>query len=101
MALNDEIIVEIFPGSVDERSGEFKNDDGELVSYTTRKQGAKLETMGFVYPYDVRLDKGQAPFAPGRYRMVTGKMLTVNKGVHGFSKFAVLEPLSKSDAKGM
>lgn len=98
MALNEEIIIEVFPGSVDERSGSFKNDAGEDVQYTTRKQAAKLETMGFVYPYEVRLDKGQAAFAPGRYRMVPGKMLTVNKGVHAFSKFAVLEPLPAPSA---
>lgn len=96
MALNDEVIVEVFPGSVDERSGTFKNDDGDEVSYTTRKQSAKLETMGFVYPYDVRLDKGQSPFPAGRYRMNVAKMLTVNKGAHLFSKYPVLEPLAKA-----
>lgn len=95
MALSDEVIVEVFPGSVDERSGTFKNDAGEDVQYTTRKQSAKLETLGFVYPYEVRLDKGQAPFPPGRYRLVVAKMLTVNKGAHQVSKFPVLEPLAK------
>lgn len=98
MALNEEIIVEVFPGSVDERSGTFKDDEGNEREYTTRKQEAKLETMGFAYPYQVRLDKGQAPFAPGRYRMVVGKMLTVNKGAHAVSKFPVLEPLAASKA---
>lgn len=95
MALNDEVIVEVFPGSVDERSGTFKNDAGDSVEYTTRKQLAKLESMGFVYPYDVRLEKGQAPFQPGRYRLNLAKMLTVNKGAHNVSKFPVLEPLPK------
>jgi len=93
MALNDDVIVEVFPGSVDERSGTFKDDSGEQREYTTRKQAGKLETMGFAYPYEIRLDKGQAPFAPGRYRMVVGKMLTVNKGAHNVSKFPVLEPI--------
>lgn len=99
MSLNEEIVVEVFPGSVDERSGSFKNDAGEEVQYTTRKQPGKIECMGFVYPYDVRLDKGQAPFSPGRYRMVVGKMLTVNKGAHAFNKFPVLVPLAAASAK--
>lgn len=90
--MNSDIVVEVFPGEVEEREGVFTNDAGDEVKYQTRKQKAKLESGGFAYPYDVRLEKDQKPFAPGRYRMNPAKMLTVNKGVHGFSKYPVLEP---------
>lgn len=94
MALNDDVIVEVFEGKPVERSGSFKNDNGEQVEYSTRKQEGKLEARGFAYPYEIRLEKDQAPFAPGRYRMNVAKMLTVNKGAHNIGKYAVLEPLA-------
>lgn len=93
MALNDDVIVEVLDAKLNERSGSFTNVAGEVVDYTTRKQEGKLESRGFVYPYDIRLDKGQPPFAVGRYRMNVAKMIAVNKGVHSISKFPVLEPL--------
>lgn len=89
---SSEIVVVIEPGDVRERSGTFIDDEGKERAYKTRKQAARLEVGGFVYPYDVRLEDGQAPFKPGRYRMNPAKMLTVNKGAHSFSKYAVLEP---------
>jgi hypothetical protein len=92
--MNSDIVVEVLEGQPDERSGTFKNDAGEEIEYSTRKQKARLEAGGFAYPYDVRLEKDQKPFAPGRYRMNPTKMLTVNKGVHGFSKYPVLEPVA-------
>jgi len=53
---------------------------------------------GFAYPYDVRLEDGQPPYAKGRYRFAMEKMLQVNKGAHSLSKFTRLVPLSA--AKG-
>lgn len=90
----NDVIVEVLPGSVSERDGTFVNDKGESVEYSTRKQPARLECNGFAYPYDVRLEKDQAPFQPGRYRLALERMLQVNKGAHGVSKFAVLDPIS-------
>lgn len=97
--MNSEIVVVIEPGQVKERAGSFKNDAGETVEYKTRKQEARLEAGGYAYPYEVRLEHGQPPFSPGRYRMRPEKMLSVNKGAHSFSKFPVLEPLPAAAAK--
>lgn len=94
MSVNSEVIVEVFPGDVESRGGTFKNDKGEDVQYETHKQAGRLESNGFAYPYDVRLEKGQKPYAPGRYRMNLAAMLTVNKGAHNVSKFPKLEPLA-------
>jgi len=92
--MNADVIVEVLPGSVKERKGEFKNDDGEMVAYETRSQEGRLECNGFAYPYSVRLEKGQPEFKPGRYRLAVEKMLTVNKGAHNFSRYPVLEPVA-------
>lgn len=90
--MNDQLIfVTVLPGTVDERKGTFTNDKGEEISYETRNQGARLESAGFIYPYDVRLQKDQAAYAPGRYRMCIESMLTVNKNKHGLDKFPILE----------
>lgn len=89
-----DVIVHVLPGSVDERDGEFKNDQGETVKYSTRKQEARLEANGFAYPYSVRLEKDQRAWPVGAYRLAVEKMIQVNKGAHGFSKFAALEPIA-------
>lgn len=89
--MNDQVIVVIPEGDVQERNGSFKNDQGEQVDYSTRKQAARLETGGFAYPYEVRLEKDQPAFKPGRYVMAMHKMLQVNKGVHSIAKYPVLE----------
>lgn len=91
--MNADVIVEVLPGSVKERKGEFTNDAGDKVAYETRSQDGKLECNGFAYPYTVRLEKDQPEFKPGRYRLSLEKMLTVNKGAHFLAKFPVLEPL--------
>lgn len=94
-------IVTIKDGELTEKSGSFKNDAGENVEYHTRKQPGKLETSdGFVYPYDVKLEKDQKPYAPGRYELLVGEMLTVAKGQHLISKYPVLRalPATKSGA---
>ncbi|MCD9096530.1 single-stranded DNA-binding protein [Luteimonas fraxinea] len=97
--MNTEVIVEVFEGDVDIRGGTFKNDQGEQVEYETRKQPARLESNGYAYPFDVRLEKGRAPFPPGRYVMDCGAMLSVNKGAHAISKFPILravKPVAKA-----
>lgn len=93
MAANSEIIVEVVGDKANERKGEFKNDKGETVAFETRKQEARMHVNGFVYPYDVRLENGQKEFAPGRYRLATEKMISVNKGVHNIARYPVLEPV--------
>lgn len=89
-----DVIVEVLPGSINEKEGTFTNDKGEEVKYATRKQSARLESNGFAYPYDVRLEKDQPAFQPGRYRLALERMLQVNKGAHGVSKFPVLVPVT-------
>lgn len=91
---NEEVIVEILPGEVKDSQGEFTNDEGEKIAYHTRKQPSRLETGGFAYPYDVRLEKDQKAYPPGRYRMRVSAMLTVNKGMHYIQKYPVLEALT-------
>ena len=84
------IKVTVLDATVAERGGSFKNDAGENVEFTTRKQRAKLETGGFAYPFDVRLDKGQPAYAVGEYELDVAAMAQVNKGVLSLSKFTVL-----------
>jgi len=89
------IKVTVLDSQVDERGGSFKNDRNEDVQYSTRKQKGKLETGGFAYPFDVRLDKGQQPYAIGEYELDVASMAQVNKGVVTLSKFTVLRQLGK------
>lgn len=92
----DNIIkVTVLKNEIDERVGTFKNDAGDIVEYTTRKQKAKLETGGFAYPFDVRLDNGQSAYAVGEYELDVAAMAQVNKGVVTLSKFTVLRQLGK------
>lgn len=93
------IKVTVLKFEIDERGGNFKNDKGENVAYTTRKQKAKLETGGFAYPFDVRLDSGQPGYPEGDYELDVESMLQVNKGVATLSKFTVLRQLPKSAAR--
>lgn len=75
------------------KEGDFKNDKGEKVEYTTVKQKARLESNGFAYPFDVRLEEGQKDYPEGDYELDVAAMLNVNKGVASLSKFAVLRKL--------
>lgn len=90
--MNVEIKVTVLDAEPIERSGEFDGRDGEKISYTTRKQKAKLEAGGFAYPFDVRLEDGQKPYPVGDYTLDVGAMLAVNKGVASLGKFTVLTP---------
>ncbi|KWV12248.1 single-stranded DNA-binding protein [Xanthomonas translucens pv. translucens] len=86
------IKVTVLDGAVIERGGTFEDDSGKERSYTTRKQKAKLEVGGFAYPFDVRLEEGQKPYAAGDYDLDIGSMAQVNKGVLSLSKFTALTP---------
>lgn len=97
--MENQIKVTVLNSSIDERGGTFKNGEGEEIEYTTRKQKAKLETGGFAYPFDVRLDKGQAPFPEGEYYLDVASMAQVNKGVLSLSKFTALTPVQKTAAR--
>lgn len=92
--MNEQIKVTVLDEQPVERSGEFDGRDGEKISYTTRKQKARLEAGGFAYPFDVRLDDGQRPYPKGDYALDVGAMLAVNKGVATLSKFTALRPLA-------
>lgn len=91
--------VTVLKSDIDERGGSFKNDAGEMVEFTTRKQKAKLEAGGFAYPLDVRLDKGQPGYPEGEYELDIESMISVNKGVINLSKFTVLRQLPKAPAR--
>ena len=91
--MSDQVIVEVLDDQVQTKGGTFKNDAGEDVSYSTRKQDARLEVGGFAYPYSVRLEDGEPPYPKGRYRFAVEKMLQINKGAHSLGKFTRLAPL--------
>ncbi|MDF2480061.1 MAG: StPhphiSHP2 gp2 [Stenotrophomonas indicatrix] len=90
------IKVTVLKSDVEERKGSFKNDAGEMVEFTTRKQRAKLEAGGFAYPLDVRLDNGQTGYPEGEYELDVDSMIQVNKGVINLSKYTALRPLQKA-----
>lgn len=90
------IKVTVLKSEIDERGGSFKNDKGEDVAYSTRKQKGKLETDGFAYPFDVRLQDGQPGYPQGEYELDVESMLQVNKGVATLSKYTVLRQLPKA-----
>lgn len=93
------IKVTVLKSEIDERGGSFKSDKGENVDYRTRKQKARLETDGFAYPFDVRLQDGQPGYPQGDYELDIESMLQVNKGVASLSKFTVLRPVQKTAAR--
>lgn len=88
--------VTVLKSEIDERKGSFKNESGEIVEFTTRKQKARLEAGGFAYPFDVRLDNGQSGYPEGEYELDVESMLQVNKGVASLSKFTVLRMVPKA-----
>jgi hypothetical protein len=91
-------LVTILSADVDEKSGTFTDDDGKDRAFTTRKQKARLEVNGFAYPYEVRLQSGQAPYPAGQYVLDLGAMLDVAKGSHVISRYPVLIPAVKKAA---
>ncbi|MFD0727051.1 single-stranded DNA-binding protein [Lysobacter brunescens] len=92
----DQIKVSVLSANVEERKGTFTDDSGKDREFTTRKQKAKLEVGGFAYPFDVRLENGQQPYAPGEYLLDPAAMLTVNKGALNWGRFPVLRSLAES-----
>lgn len=95
------IKVTVLKSDVEERKGSFKNDAGEMVEFTTRKQKAKLEAGGFAYPLDVRLDNGQTGYPEGEYELDVDSMIQVNKGVINLSKFTVLRAIPKAPPRAL
>lgn len=92
----EQIKVSVLSAQVEERSGTFEDDNGKQRDFTTRKQKAKLEVGGFAYPFDVRLENGQQPYAPGDYVLDAAAMLTVNKGALNWGRFPVLRSVAES-----
>ena len=84
--------VTILKAEVEERDGTFKDDSGNDRQYKTRKQKAKLEMGGFIFPLDIRLEDGQKPYPLGDYTFDLDEMLSVNKGTLNLSKFTKLIP---------
>lgn len=96
--MNQSNRVTITDATVNAREGSFKNDKGEDVSYSTRKQSAKLEIGGFAYPFDVRLEDGQKPYEVGSYVLDLEAMVSVNKGAINLSKYPTLRPVTPAKA---
>lgn len=88
--------VTVLSDEVDAREGSFQNERGEDVKYATRKQKARLDVQGFAYPYDVRLEKDQKPYAPGEYVLDLAAMVQCNKGSINLSKYPVLRAVRTS-----
>ncbi len=86
--MNPKVTIE--SNEVTEREGSFKGSNGDVIDYATRKQNARLDVGGFAYPYEVRLEAGQKPYAPGVYEMDLAAMLEVNKKNAALSKYPVL-----------
>lgn len=76
-----------------DKEGSFTNDAGDSVSYSTRKQAARVECGGFVYPYELRLDKDQKPYPVGAYQFDWAQTLEFNKKNMGLGKFPRLAPV--------
>ena len=87
------IKVTVLSAKIIEFTGNFKGRDGEDIEYTTRKQDARLESAGFAYPYDVRLEEGEEAYALGDYELDVDRMVTVNKKTHSIDKYTKLKPL--------
>lgn len=92
------IKVTVIKGTVEEKSGTFKDNDGKDREYTTRKQKAKIEAAGFAYPFDVRLEDGERAYPEGEYLLDVDSMLQVNKGVAVLGKYTKLIPANKARA---
>ncbi|HEY1138424.1 MAG TPA: single-stranded DNA-binding protein [Xanthomonadaceae bacterium] len=91
----EHIKVTVLSAQVEERSGTFTDDSGKHREFNTRKQKAKLEVGGFAYPFDVRLENGQQPYAPGEYVLDAAAMLTVNKGALNWAKYPALRSIAE------
>ena len=87
------IKVTVLSAKVIEFSGNFKGRDGEEIEYTTRKQDARMESGGFAYPYDVRLEEGEDAYPLGDYELDVERMIAVNKKTHSLGKYTKLQPL--------
>lgn len=96
----DEVIVVIGDDEVQVNKGSFTDENGKEVNYDTRKQPARIEADGYVYPGMIPLEKGREPYAPGRYVMRCDRMITVdqNKKI-GWRKFPVLKPVAATTPK--
>lgn len=97
--MNNEMIVEILNADPDTKSGTFENYSGQTIDYEVKSQEAKLETGGFAYPYKVRLEKSQKPYAVGKYRLAIERMVEVSNGALRLGKYPKLIPLAASPAK--
>lgn len=93
------IKVTVLNAEVIERKGSFKDDSGQQREFTTRKQKAKIEMAGFAYPFDVRLEDGQAGYAAGEYELDVESMGQVNKGVLSLDKFTKLRAKTATAAR--
>jgi len=93
-------VVTILSSDVKEHAGSFKGRDGEAIDYSTRKQDAKIEVNGFAYPYEVRLEKDQKPYAEGVYDLDLAAMVEVNKKSINLGKYPVLRARAAVTAKG-
>ena len=91
-------IVTILSGKVDEKDWSFTDESGKPREGTAYTQKAKLEVMGFAYPFKVKLENKADAYAPGEYVLDLASMVTVNKEIAALGKFHVLVPLKAAVA---
>lgn len=91
-------IVTILSETVVSKPWDFVDDSGKQRSGATRTQKARLEVMGFAYPFLVRLEDEQQPHPKGDYVLDLAAMLQVNKEKAQLAKAHVLLPMTPAKA---
>jgi hypothetical protein len=86
-------IVTVLSATVVTKPWQFTDDQGKERTGATRTQKAKLEVLGFAYPFVVRLEEEQAPYPVGEYVLDLASMLQVNKEKAQLGKAHVLVPM--------
>jgi hypothetical protein len=86
-------IVTILAAKVDEKPWEFTDETGKARQGTAYTQKAKLEVMGFAYPFKVKLENPAQAWPVGEYVLDLAAMLGVNKEQANLGKFHVLVPM--------
>lgn len=80
-------------GPANEEGGNFKNDAGENVAWTAKRQPAVLMRGEFREPMKLRIRNDHPGYAVGEYEFDFAEMLTLSNGVPQLSKFHSLTPL--------
>lgn len=88
-----QVIVKVI-GKSEISGGTFKNDDGEAVSWTAKRQPAVLIRGEYREPMNVRLREDQPDYPPGEYMFNLEQMINLKNGAPLLDKFVSLIPLA-------